>query len=232
MYRALAIAGLIAALTIVAVSPVADASTSLARKVAQALSLAKRADTHASAALDAAKAGPKRDAGAIGPQGQAGAPGASGPAGAAGTNGAPGAKGDTGAAGANGTNGTNGTASLNLASATNPGIVDVSQSPPTTVVSLSFSRAADGAVFVMTEGQANGENATSDGMLCDLRLDGTTVEQRFVKVRGNEQVMVAASTVANLTAGSHTATFACARQASGSNVSFPGGRTRLTVVGG
>jgi len=84
--------------------PASLSATSLAKKVAQALKLAKQADKNAKQALAQAQKVTSQ-APAPGPAGAKGATGAPGPAGgtgAAGTAGPAGAKGDTGAGGATG----------------------------------------------------------------------------------------------------------------------------------
>src|SRR4051812_50008083 len=83
MPRTIALAlALVAALIIV--PPAADAGTSLARQVAQALKLAKRADKRATAALAASKPGPAGPSGAAGLNGYNRAKGTPGPQGGAG----------------------------------------------------------------------------------------------------------------------------------------------------
>lgn len=235
-------AALAAALAALTITPVVSrgGDMTLHQRIDQALNLARQANHTAQRALAAARPGPRGPRGrqgATGPQGPSGiaAPpgerGEKGEGGDVGPQGAPGATGPTGAQGPQGEQGPAGTATLNVASATNSSTVNLATGfPRTTVVSVWFNRAGAGSSLVFVEAQANGETSTADAANCQLLIDGTALEDRYFAVGGSSQVAIAASTVASLSSGAHTAALECSRGASGSNVSVPQGRARISVV--
>jgi len=102
----------------------------------------------------------------------------------------------------------------------------------TNVASLRVSRADPGDVLVIAEGQVNSENASADWVFCELRVDGSTGEERFTSLPANDKRTITASTVASLPAGEHVVTFDCRKGSSLSVIEFPEQRTRLSVLGG
>lgn len=221
----------------------------------RAHALARHAHKNAHDALERAGESGEGAAGPPGARGPRGATGATGPAGARGSRGSEGDPGATGAKGERGLRGERGptgaqgpqgpqgepgesgpqgpagVAELDIRSATNPGIVSIGLAP-TTVVSVTVERLKDGPVFLVVEGQVNGENAVDDFALCELRIDADTVAERYTPVPGGRQRIIAASAAIPLAAGSHAAAVACRKGSGSSQVDVSARRMRLTVLGG
>lgn len=175
--RAIAVCGVLFATTIV---PPAFGADPLAKQVASALKLAKKADKNATAALKLAKtagastsstgaAGEKGEKGATGPAGPKGDTGATGAAGAKGDTGATGAKGDTGATGPAGTPGAAGRDGV--AQALSGTLVSKALNPAYGVDPLLGVTGAAGTKYVVTvhvdlRNMAGGTGATA---ACELR---------------------------------------------------------------
>ncbi|MEH3052751.1 MAG: collagen-like protein [Patulibacter minatonensis] len=180
-----------------AVVPPAFGADNVAKQVAQALKLAKRADKNAATAVKLAKAagssgtaagangaaGEKGATGAAGPQGPAGAKGDPGAAGAQGPKGDAGAKGDTGAQGPKGDPGASASSIAPLASSSITTPVDIGS-----VSGLSFTASSGGSIvtelapsghtYVVTahlsiDGTAAG---TTGGVKCFLAQNGVALD--------------------------------------------------------
>lgn len=229
------------ALLLVPTIGTASTSDPIARKVNRAVRIAKRADANAKKALAQptipGPIGPTGIDGTTGPRGERGPQGDIGPRGPEGDPGprgfpgADGIDGKDGATGPQGPQGPPGIASLAATSATNPATVTIGTTW-TPVVNEAVTADADGSAFLYWESQINGENGTADGLLCELRLDSSTLAQRFFYIGGATQVSGSASALANLTTGSHSVAVVCQRGSSLSNVQVPAERSRLTVLQG
>jgi hypothetical protein len=233
---------LLGTLLALAVSPTLAVSSTgepLARK---ALAIAKRADAKATKALASKAFSQPGNVGDTGPKGDTGSPGERGTEGPRGIDGAPGPRGAEGAAGRvgdagpqgpKGDQGDAGTASLDALSTTNPAdVVLDGSSLLTTVLTLPIHHDTAGSAFISYDAQLNDENGTSDGVLCELRLDAETLGERYVSVPGNSVVSVSGSALANLDVGDHVAGLSCRKSSSLSLVQFPQGRARLTLLAG
>lgn len=206
----------------------ADSAPNWARTAKQALALAKQADKKATAAYQiATTARTATQPGERGEQGSTGEPGTPGPTGPKGDNGERGPQGEPGPTGPQGPAGA---AALNATSVTNNQNATLTTSQ-STILEATFTTAG-GSAYVTFEGQANNDSASwPDAANCELRIDGSTVEYRYIHVAADKQTSVAASTVRPLSAGIHSAAMLCRKGDTRSILVFPAERARLTILG-
>lgn len=220
-------------------APAADAGTNLAHKVAQALTIAKRADKRsrkAIAAVAPSVRGPEGERGLEGRDGATGRPGVDGPKGQAGATGATGATGVQGAAGSQGPAGENASAAVNVTTGTNAtdvrlGAVFTTQEE--SVVAVTVQPSTAGRVMAEMDGEVTETRGFPTPVECVLRVDGNDEATRDFDLAASAHATVAVSAAPFLTAGTHDVRVSCHRVDGRTDAipAFPAGRSRLTVVG-